>query len=105
MLHYAMTENATFASQAPLIEALEALMQEDEAQFLSIVQRMCLALSMESNESTSKSQLQIIEEILIACPSLACSPRKPDNIYPLHLAASIGDVHLGCIIASAVSMI
>ena len=98
-----MTEDTTTTSQTPLIEALEALLREDEAQFQSIVQRMCLSLNMQSNENTSKSQLQTIEEILDACPNLASLPRKSDNIYPLHLAASIGDVHLGCIIASAVS--
>ena len=93
-------------SETPLIEALQALISEDEAQFRGVVQQlMSSGLSMISSDGSTKSQLQIIEEILIACPRIASLPRKSDNAYPLHLAASIGDVHLGCLIASTVSVV
>lgn len=91
--------------QTPLIEALQALISEDEAQFRVVTgQLVSLGLSMFASDGSTKSQLQIIEEILIACPRIASLPRKSDNAYPLHLAATIGDVHLGCLIASTVSV-
>ena len=92
-------------SMTPLIDALETLLKEDVEGFEDTLQRLRDGLSCNTIERYENipEYIQTIRDILMACPSLASSKRISDGSFPLHLAAMIGDVRLGCVIASAVS--
>ena len=90
------------------IDTLETIIKGDEASFQSALFKLRCSFMDETQFLSQSSRripghLEMIRDVLIACPSFACTPRASDGCYPLHIAAMIGDVHIGCVIASVVS--
>mmetsp|Transcript_24773 Transcript_24773/g.30461 ORF Transcript_24773/g.30461 Transcript_24773/m.30461 type:complete len:507 (-) Transcript_24773:712-2232(-) len=88
--------------ETAFIDALETLLSEDEDRFEQKLEALVLSFSGNFVEGVNKpNYISMVRNILIACPAFAMIPRASDGVLPLHIAASIGDVQLGFVIATA----
>lgn len=78
------------------VNVLETLARDDEIEF----GRKLEELSCSGGASGKRCHMEMVRDILIAHPDFARTPRSSDGSYPLHIAAQIGNVFLGCLIAS-----
>ena len=94
----------TTAQQQPpvktaFISALETLLREDLIEFGRKLEELSCSAS------GQKCHMEMIRDILTAHPEYASTPRSTDGSFPLHIAAQIGNIYLGCVIASVVSRV
>jgi ankyrin repeat protein len=87
------------------MDAMESLLHDDEIKFQMLLEKLRYDLSCTARikhcDTSNPGHIEMIRDILMVYPSFASTPRVSDGAYPLHIAALIGDLHLGCVIASA----